>query len=576
MAKNSKELPWAWMDEYRGTDFDGAWPTVTELFSINARRFKDNNLFLSFSPTKQVFTYGESYERILKIADYLIEKGVKKGDKIALSGKNSPEWALSYLAILFSGATVVPLDYALHDHEMERLIEFGGVNRLFIDGERINAIDKDGKLGLVERISLEPKCEGYSYVLDLEGKKASSYPKWDGEDVAAILFTSGTTGTPKGVMLTNNNLVSDCFMAQCYMKLYPTDVFYVILPIHHAYTMLAVFYETFSVGASCVFGKKLVVTQILKDLKLGKVTMFLAVPMLFNKLLSALMDGVKKKGKLKYGLIRVLMSISGLIKKIFGINIGKKIFGKMLLSKVSLDTNRICISGGGPLPASTFKMFNQLGIDFVQGYGLTETSPITHLNPVDAYEETSVGKLLPGLEQRIVDKDSEGNGVLEIKGSVVMKGYYNNPEATSEVLSEDGWLNTGDVGHIDSRGYFYITGRSKSVIVTEGGKNVFPEEIEDLFQLYSEIEQVCIIGYIENKAKKSEAIRCLIYPSKKFSDENNREDVEKRINEIVAEVNKNLQSYKKITMTTIIDEPMEMTSTKKIKRFLVAKKYSLD
>lgn len=575
MAKN-KALPWAWLDDYRGKAFEGQWPSVTELFAINAERFKDNNLFLSFAPKKQVFTYGEAYKKILEIADYLIENGVKKGDKIGVSGKNSPEWAISYLAVLFSGATVVPLDYALHDHEMEKLISFGGVTRLFIDGERIESIDKFNTLGLVEKISLEEKSNGYKYALDLVGAKNESYPKWDGEDVAAILFTSGTTGTPKGVQLTNNNLVSDCFRAQCYMTLYPTDVFYVILPIHHAYTMLAVFYETFSVGASCVFGKKLVVTQILKDLKLGKVTMFLAVPMLFNKLLAALMDGVRKQGKFKYGLIKTLMAISGFIKKVFNVNIGKKLFGKMLLSKLSLDTNRICISGGGPLPASTFKQFNQLGIDFVQGYGLTETSPITHLNPIDAYEETSVGKLLPGLEQKIVDPDDEGNGVLHIRGSVVMKGYYNNPEATAEVLDADGWLNTGDVGHIDSRGYFYITGRSKSVIVTEGGKNVFPEEIEDLFQLYSEIDQVCIISYLVDKEKKSEGIRCLLYPAKKFSDENSKEAVEKRMNEIVDEVNKNLQSYKKITMTTVIDEPMEMTSTKKIKRFVVAKKYELN
>lgn len=566
MAKN-KTLPWAWLDQYRGKAFTGEWPSVTELFAINAERFKDNNLFLSFAPKKQVFTYGEAYKKILEIADYLIENGVKKGDKIGVSGKNSPEWAMSYLAILFSGATVVPLDYALHDNEMEKLISFGGVTRLFIDGERIEAIDKNNELGLVEKISLEAKSNGYKYALDLVGAKNESYPKWAGEEVAAILFTSGTTGTPKGVQLSNNNLVSDCFRAQCYMPLFPTDVFYVILPIHHAYTMLAVFYETFSAGASCVFGKKLVVTQILKDLKLGKVTMFLAVPMLFNKLLAALMDGVRKQGKFKYGLIRTLMAISGFVKKVFGINIGKKLFGKMLLSKLALDTNRICISGGGPLPASTFKHFNQLGIDFVQGYGLTETSPITHLNPIDAYEETSVGKILPGLEQKIVDPDDDGNGVLHVKGSVVMQGYYNNPEATAEVLDEEGWLNTGDVGHIDSRGYFYITGRSKSVIVTEGGKNVFPEEIEDMFQLFSEIDQILIRGYQAEAGVPSEKIEAVIHLSDDYTKANPDKEAQKmHVEELIGGVNKKLASYKKIEKVTILEEAMEMTTTKKIKR----------
>ena len=211
----------------------------------------------------------------------------------------------------------------------------------------------------------------------------------DGEDVAAILFTSGTTGTPKGVMLTHNNLVSDVYLAQGNMRIYPTDVFYAILPIHHAYTMLAVLLEATGVGAAVVFGKKLVVSQILKELKQGRVTMFLAVPMLFNKMLAALMKGVREKGIAVYGLIRLMMAISGFIKRTTGRNIGKRMFG-FLLSRLSLDTNRICICGGGPLPASTFRMFNELGIDFVQGYGLTETSPITHLNPVEAYREASV------------------------------------------------------------------------------------------------------------------------------------------------------------------------------------------
>ena len=572
--KKENELPWAFMDQFRGKEFTGEWPNLRQMFHMAVLRFPNNLCFHAFSPKEIKFTYSEAEDRIKAVSRYLLSKGVKKGDRIGVSGKNSPEWAIAYLGIVYAGAIVVPLDYSLHDSEMETLMAFGGVSRLFIDGERIENIDKDGKVGLAEKFSLEEKSRGYQYVLELDGPEAEGFsPEID--DVAAILFTSGTTGTPKGVMLTHRNIVSDCYTAQCYMKLYPTDVFYAILPIHHAYTMLAVFIESFSCGAATVFGKKLVVTQILKELKEGHVTMFLAVPMLFNKMLGALMAGVRKKGIVVYGAIRALMGISGIIKKVFKVNVGKKMFG-FLLKKLSLDTNRICICGGGPLPASTFKMFNELGIDFVQGYGLTETSPITHLNPVEAYNENSVGKLLYGLEQKIVDPDEEGNGVLYIRGSVVMKGYYNNPEATAEVLSADGWLNTGDVGHIDDKGYLYLTGRAKNIIVTEGGKNVFPEEIEDHFQLYDDIDQVCIIGYVVDKALKSEGIRILIHPAEKYAKSvgNDKKAIEEHMNEIVREVNKELQSYKKITRVTVIDEPMEMTSTKKIKRFVVAKKYA--
>jgi len=308
------------------------------------------------------------------------------------------------------------------------------------------------------------------------------------------------------------------------------------------------------------------------------VTMFLAVPMLFNKMIGALMDGVRKKGIVLYGIIKALMGLSGLIKKVFKVNVGKKMFG-FLLKNLSLENNRICISGGGPLPASTFKMFNQLGIDFVQGYGLTETSPITHLNPVEAYIETSVGKKVPGVEVKIIDPDSDGNGIIYIKGPMVMQGYYNNPEATAEVL-EDGWLNTGDVGYQDNEGYLYLTGRAKNLIVTEGGKNVFPEEIEDYFQLYNEIDTICVLGYLIDKKAKSEGIRALIYPAQAYADEMEKEHgeaakakIEERMEAIVSEVNRKLQSYKKITRTTVVDEPLEMTSTKKVKRYIVAQKY---
>lgn len=569
----SKVLPWSFLDAFRGKEFDGEWPTIKEMFHISCLRFPNNDCFRVFTPKAFTFTYSEAEKKIQGVANYLLSQGVRKGDRIAVAGKNSPEWAVAYLGIIYAGCIVVPLDILLKDSEMETLMKFGGVSRLFIDKDRISNIDADGSVGLVEKLCLEEGSkDGYKYVLELDGPMAEGF-KAECSDTAAILFTSGTTGTPKGVMLSHRNLVSDCYLAQGNMQLYDTDVFYAILPIHHAYTMLAVFFESFSCGACTVFGKKLVVTQILKELREGKVTMFLAVPMLFNKMIGALMDGVRKKGILLYGLIRGMMGISGFIKKVFKVNVGKKMFG-FLLKKLSLENNRICICGGGPLPASTFKMFNELGIDFVQGYGLTETSPITHLNPTYAYIESSVGKAIPGVEVKIIDKDSDGNGVICIKGPMVMQGYYNNPEATAEVLSEDGWLNTGDVGHVDANNYLYLTGRAKNIIVTDGGKNVFPEEIEDHFQLYSEIEQICILGYVKDEALKVEAIRALIYPSdaarKTYADESS---LKARIDEIIKEVNQELQSYKKITRVDIVSEPLEMTSTKKIKRNVVKEKY---
>jgi long-chain acyl-CoA synthetase len=575
-AKNAPK-PWDFLDAFRGTMFEGEWPTVVQMFDISVKRYPDNKCFTAFVPKKETFSYAEVHAFVTEIAKYLVSKGIGKDDKVAVSGKNSPEWAMAYLGILYAGAIVVPLDSTLNNKDMTKLMDFAGVKILFADTDRLADFDTENALGLVDRISLEPGS-AFPFVLDVKADAKGDFHKAQSDETAAILFTSGTTGTPKGVMLSHRNLVSDCYLAQGNMNLYPSDVFYAILPIHHAYTMMAVFFEAISVGASIVFGKKLIISQVLKELREGEVTMFLAVPMLFNKMIGALMNGVREKGIVLYGFIRFLMGVSGLLKKIFKVNVGKKMFG-FLLKKLSLEKNRICISGGGPLPASTFKMFNELGIDFVQGYGLTETSPITHLNPVEAYIETSVGKKVPQTEVKIVQPDTEGNGIIYIKGPMVMQGYYNNAEATGEVL-EDGWLNTGDVGHQDGQGYLYLTGRAKNIIVTEGGKNVFPEEIEDHFQLYNEIDTICVLGYLIDKKTKSEGIRALVYPAEKYREDMNKEHgteakqkIEQRIQQIVSEVNKELQPYKKITRVTVVDEPLEMTSTKKVKRFVVAQKY---
>ncbi len=573
MSRTHNERPWDFLEEFKGEFFPGDWPTLPEMFDITVKRYPDNRCFTVYSPDEVMLTYAEAQEKVIQLSNTIRNQGIRKGDKIALTGKNGPEWAVAYLAILYAGCVVVPLDYQLKIEEMEYLMEFSKTKILFVDEEKYDLVNKDNKLDLKATYSLSPKKPGYVYdVLDPEYVKRTPSRI---DDLAAIMFTSGTTGNPKGVMLTHKNLVSDCYLAQGNMNVYSTDVFYALLPIHHSYTMLAVFIETISTGAEVVFGKKLVTKQILKDLKTAKVTMFLGVPMLFNKLLKGLMNGIREKGIILYGLIRGMMGISGFIKKVFKVNPGHAMF-KGILAKISLDNIRVCICGGGPLPSSTFKLYNQLGIDFVQGYGLTETSPIVALNPVYAYKEISVGKVIPQTEMKIDKPDEHGIGEILIKGPMVMQGYYLNKEATDEIFTEDGWLRTGDVGYLDSENYLMLTGRMKSLIVTEGGKNVFPEEIEDLFQLYDEIEQILVIGYEKDKEQKIEGIKALFYPSDAYKEsvDGDTAVMQGRFEEIVSEVNRDLIGYKRIEKVQVVDEPMEMTSTKKIKRYLVAQLYN--
>lgn len=563
----SATTPWAFLDEYRGTYFTGEWPTLPEMFRITTKRYGDRPCFTIYEGDERIsLTYNEALKKIEAVSRWLYSQGIRIGDKVAVTGKNSPEWAVAYLGILFAGATVVPIDYQLKQEEIELLIKTADVNILFVDEEKHGRfIEQPGQPKTI--ISLKKGVGTYIYGLD--GPEAHIEQAAE-TDLAAILFTSGTTGNPKGVMLTHKNLVSDCYIAQSNLNIYHTDVFYALLPIHHSYTMLAVFIEALSVGAEIVFGKRIVTKAILKDLKEAQVTMFLGVPMLFNAVLNGIMKGMKAKGPIVYGLIRILMSISGFIKKVFKINPGKKMFHS-ILDKASLSSIRICISGGGPLAPSIFKQYNQLGIDFVQGYGLTETSPIIALNPVDHYKETSVGKVLPQTDLRILNPNEQGIGEIIVKGPMVMQGYYKMPEETRETFTEDGYLKTGDLGYLDSEHYLYLTGRAKNMIVTEGGKNVYPEEIENEFQLYSEIEQILVRGFLIDPKMKTEGIEALVYPNQEaFKDSvgalRPKEEIKHRIEAIIAEVNQRLKPYQKIERVTVLDEPMEMTTTKKIKR----------
>lgn len=563
-----KHRTFQFLEEFKGKLFDGEVPTLAEMFQIAAARYPDKKCLSTYNPVLFNMSFRETREKILTLAASLVAKGVKKGDHVILTGKNSPEWAVGYYAIATAGAVIVPLDYSLHVEELKNLINFSEPAAAILDEEKYSDLAKCLPEG-TPVYSLTDKNP--DYVLALKDTPLEKPVKVDVHETAAILYTSGTTGTPKGVMLSHYNLINDCFLAQMHMQIYHTDVFYALLPVHHAYTMQAVIIVGLAQSAEVVFAKRLVIKEMLADLRDGKVTIFLGVPMLFNKLLAQIMKGVRAKGIVTYGIVKTLMAISGFLKSCFGIKIGKKLFGKLILEKVSLLDNRICISGGGPLPPSTFKMYNQLGLDFVQGYGLTETSPIVALNPIYRFKIKSVGKVLPDIQVKIVAPDKDGRGEIAFKGPVVMQGYYKNQAATDEVMDNQGFFYTGDMGYVDKENYLYLTGRKKNIIVTAGGKNVFPEEIEDRFQLYPEIEQILVRGYINENGKHQdgEEIEALIYPSEDLRKTDDPELIRKKLEEIVSNVNKILQSYMKITRVRAVDKPFEESSTKKIKRYKV-------
>ena len=582
-------IPWKYLDDFRGSEFKGEWPTFPELLRIQAKRNGERPCFTAFDgpgDSKRTQTYNEVLANVTALADWLIENGLKKGDRVAVMGKNSPEWATAYLAALFASGIVVPVDNGLHEPEVVNIVNTAKPEFVFCDDDK--AFYYKNNCPGVKIYSLNPEAgERYVYNLKAKAKPEPNEPATE-YDTAAILFTSGTTGKPKGVMLSHRNLISDGFIAQRNFNHYNTDVFYALLPIHHAYTMQAAFINPLQTGASIVFGKSMAVSKLLKELKEGKITVMLGVPLLYNKLLSGIRRGIKSKGPVVAGFLAFVSWLSYMIKKVFHVNPGKRLF-KTVLEQASIYTIRVAISGGGPLAASVCRQYNAMGIDFIQGYGLTETSPIIALNPVEHFKSESVGmsfapyeeiKIL-NPEKVITKKGVEEVGEIAVKGPMVMQGYYNMPEETKAMFTEDGFLKTGDLGSIDSEGFIKLCGRAKNLIVTSGGKNVYPEEIEDAFQLYDEIQQITVRGYYADDEKTSEEIEALIYPSddlyKSLGFERNNEFVQDEVLEavqkIVAKVNKNFQAYSQISKVTLLKEPLEMTTSQKVKRNFVPKTY---
>ena len=436
---------YSFLDAFRGKEFQGKWPNVREMFHITVLRYPENACFHAFSPVEERFTYTEAEKKIEAVARFLASKGVGKGDKIAVSGKNSPEWAIAYFGIIYAGATVVPLDYLLKDNEMETLISFGGVTKLFIDTERIDAIDKDGRLGL-EKFALE-KGSSYPFVLEMDGPEAE-YERAEGGDVAAILFTSGTTGTPKGVMLTHHNITNNGFFTGEGMRFTSSDKLCCCVPLFHCFGVVLASMNVLTHGSTQVMVEKFDPLLVLASVHKERCTALYGVPTMFIAELN-----------------------------------------HPMFDMFDLSSLRTGIMAGSLCPVELMRAVTEkMHITHITSvYGLTESSPgMTHTVLEDSFENrcNTVGKEYPFTEVKVVDPDTGEEcqvgqqGELCCRGYLVMKGYYKNPEATKEVIDKDGFLHSGDLGVKDENGYYRITGRIKDMII-RGGENIYPRELEE-------------------------------------------------------------------------------------------------
>ncbi|MDP3024434.1 MAG: AMP-binding protein [candidate division Zixibacteria bacterium] len=550
--------------------------TIPQMLRRSARLFSDS---IALSAWKDVKYYSITYEELENKVGFfargLNSSGIRKNDKVGLLSENRPEWGIAYLGILSSGGIIVPLDPLLRCSEIEVLIRDSGMKGLVTSAKFITDIFEIKKKipGLDFLICMdENKGDGilsFSEILDKGKENKTELPGAVPDDTAVIIYTSGTTGKSKGVLLSHKNIMSDIWGTKEALKLYPEDVFLSLLPLHHTFECTAGFLIPLSGGSRVTYARSLKSKEILEDVKNNGVTIVLGVPLLYEKLFTSLRKNIQKKSFLTRTFFNLSFNSVKTFRKLSGINLGKYVF-KSLRKKAGLFSLRILICGAAPLPSIIPECFDLLGIKFLQGYGLTETSPVLTLNPDVKPKYSSVGLPIPGAEIKIFEPDKDGVGEILAKGDMVMKGYYNNPEETDKVL-KDGWLYTGDSGWKDKDGYFYIVGRRKNVIVSSAGKNIYPEEIEN--QL---IQSPCILEalVLGKKVSGGEEVEAVVVPNLEYIQQLQGDkipDEEKLRLLMKQEIEKcceGIADYKRVKHFQIRKEEFEKTSTRKIKRFL--------
>ena len=544
---------------------------VGEKFSTNiAYKFKKDPT--SKTPEYIEITYKQFIEDIKSLSTGLLNQNLE-GKKIALIGNNRYEWCTSYLATTTGNMIVVPLDKALPDNEIETLIKRSEAEAIIFDKKyteimlKIKKENKNVKKLICMDDENNEEIEKYSDILkkgkQLLEKGDTKYQniKINSNKASIILFTSGTTNLPKAVLLSQKNICSNISAIATWVKIYPNDTLLSFLPIHHTFECTITFLYGLYSGAAVAFCDGL--KHIQKNLAEYKVSVFVAVPLVLETMYKKIQHAIEEKGKTK--LINTMSKISNTLLKCH-IDL-RKIFFKQVLDNFGGNL-RVVFYGAAPMNKDTIIGYNNLGIDLVQGYGLTETSPVISAETDKEKRPGSVGLILPNLEAKIINPNNEGIGELAVKGPSIMLGYYKNEEVTKETL-KDGWFSTGDFGYIDKDGFLYITGRKKDIIVLKNGKNVYPQEIEFLI---NKIPYVIESIVYSREKSKTDTMLCakIVYDEnmiKQYLGEKTQKEYKDIVWKEIKEINKNLPIFKHIKDITLTKEPFAKTTTQKVKRY---------
>lgn len=516
-------------------------------------------------------TYNQLKEDIDCLGTKLIEMGLKD-KKVAVIGENSYKWVVSYLAVVNGTGVIVPLDKELTGIEIENLLSRAKVDAIVFSGKMKKKImDVIEDIDIKIDMDAKEDCEGiraFDCLLE-EGRKLLEEGNRDfidavidREAMCALLFTSGTTGMSKGVMLSHKNISANVYNMSKYVKIRRPGGGLSVLPMHHTYELTCHVFTAIYQGVFVAICEGLKYIQ--PNLKESRATVMLGVPIVFETMHKKVWKQAEASGAA--GKMKKMMALSRKTKLYNRPEIIKKIFEKI---HTSLGGNiALFIAGGAAINPDVIKDYETLGIPMIQGYGMTENAPIIAVNRDYYSKHDSVGKPMPGTEVRIIDRDADGIGEIICKGPSVMIGYYDNPEATAEVL-KDGWLYTGDYGRFDDEGFLYICGRKKNVIVTKNGKNIFPEEIEQLLMEQPFIEEVLVYGTID-KRDGDVVVKAEVYPSyesiKEALGEITEDGIKDAIKDSIEEVNDKMPAYKRVKRFKLREEEFEKTTTRKIKR----------
>ncbi|MEE8637631.1 MAG: AMP-binding protein, partial [Candidatus Margulisiibacteriota bacterium] len=510
--------------------------TIKEMLEQNAEKFRDQVAFqMRQNGGYRKITFLEASELAKRVQVALVNLGVGREDRVALISENRPEWPVSYLAIASLGAIVVPLDAMLSKEDILPLLEDSGAKAIILSEKYIEYFRGTG---VEERKIIMEKFDR------LPSAAPGSLPhEVTLDDLAAIVYTSGTTGIPKGVMLTQRNIMSNVIEVSALFDFSPKDNFLSVLPLHHTFENTCGFFGAFYNGCKITYAESLKSHNILQNMQETGVTIMCGVPLLFQLFYNGIMREVEEK-KLKK-VFSALFVIAKFFKYVIGFNIGKKLFATV--QKKFGGKIRFFVSGGAPIDPEVIKNFDLMGFTILQGYGLTESSPILTCCTLKDNKIGSVGRAIPGVEIRISGTDPVGE-ILAF-GPNIMKGYYKRKELTSRVVV-NGWLQTGDVGYLDEEGHLFITGRSKDVIVTASGVNVYPEEIEFPLSKIPTIKEACVMGakVKEGVRKGTEEVIALIVPDMEhFEKLGHTEDpfIQETISNEVQSLNKKMADYKR-------------------------------